>query len=172
MSHLQYVQSLTVPLSACLPTVKPTVIDVGIYVNSIGPVSSIDMVSSDFCTHVHPSPSSHMAALRRGEGGVAVSVPMKERRDRWTAILLSPGSARIKPRRLKSSPLISGQAGRDAASAVRRDKALLSSSVRLEACFHLQHSPKSWNGGASLMEVQGIDWGPIPKVKRHFEALQ
>lgn len=25
--------------------VKPTVIDVGIYVNSIGPVSSIDMVS-------------------------------------------------------------------------------------------------------------------------------
>ena len=32
--------------------VKPTVIDVGIYVNSIGPVSSIDMVSQSI--HSHP----------------------------------------------------------------------------------------------------------------------
>lgn len=71
MSHLQYVQSLTVPLSASLPAVKPTVIDVGIYVNSIGPVSSIDMVSSGLHTHLHPSPHIHvidvtMAALWRG----------------------------------------------------------------------------------------------------------
>lgn len=65
-SHLEYVQSLTVPLSACLPTVKPTVIDVGIYVNSIGPVSSIDMVSSGFRTHVSPSP--HISIIRRGLG--------------------------------------------------------------------------------------------------------
>ncbi|TNN29718.1 Gamma-aminobutyric acid receptor subunit gamma-3 [Liparis tanakae] len=43
---------MDVPLTSCvsllslLPlSVKPTVIDVGIYVNSIGPVSSIDMVS-------------------------------------------------------------------------------------------------------------------------------
>lgn len=66
MSHLQYVQSLTVPLSACLPTVKPTVIDVGIYVNSIGPVSSIDMVSSGFRMHIPPSPD--VSITRRDHG--------------------------------------------------------------------------------------------------------
>ncbi len=47
MSHLHH--SLCFLLSLA---VKPTVIDVGIYVNSIGPVSSIDMVS-------YSSPSSH-----------------------------------------------------------------------------------------------------------------
>lgn len=66
MSHLQYVQSLTVILSACLPTVKPTVIDVGIYVNSIGPVSSIDMVSSGLRTHNPPSPD--ISIIRRDHG--------------------------------------------------------------------------------------------------------
>lgn len=46
MYHLKCVQvsSLT-PFYLLALTVKPTVIDVGIYVNSIGPVSSIDMVS-------------------------------------------------------------------------------------------------------------------------------
>uniref|UniRef100_A0A3Q2WB38 Neurotransmitter-gated ion-channel ligand-binding domain-containing protein n=1 Tax=Haplochromis burtoni TaxID=8153 RepID=A0A3Q2WB38_HAPBU len=33
---------------------KPTVIDVGIYINSIGPVSSIDMVSYGFISIVCP----------------------------------------------------------------------------------------------------------------------
>lgn len=79
MSHLKYVQLLTALLSACLPTVKPTVINVGIYVNSIGPVSSIDMVSSGFCTHVLPSLDvsitrrDHSYSLE-GLGGVAILV--------------------------------------------------------------------------------------------------
>lgn len=36
------------PFSSVSPAVKPTVIDVDIYVNSIGPVSSINMVSQTF----------------------------------------------------------------------------------------------------------------------------
>lgn len=52
-SHLQS----DVPHSSSFSfAVKPTVIDVGIYVNSIGPVSSIDMVS--------PSAPSHYSSLR------------------------------------------------------------------------------------------------------------
>lgn len=80
MSHLQYVQSLTVPLSASLPAVKPTVIDVGIYVNSIGPVSSIDMVSSGtfILRHTFPSSDVTVAALWRGgkTGGRASLAPV------------------------------------------------------------------------------------------------
>lgn len=52
-SHLQSDVPHSSPLSFA---VKPTVIDVGIYVNSIGPVSSIDMVS--------PSAPSHYSSLR------------------------------------------------------------------------------------------------------------
>lgn len=37
-------------------TVKPTVIDVDIYVNSIGPVSSINMVRSDFFFLIRQTP--------------------------------------------------------------------------------------------------------------------
>lgn len=43
--------------------VKPTVIDVGIYVNSIGPVSSIDMVSFSALSHLlftHTHSHSHI----------------------------------------------------------------------------------------------------------------
>lgn len=184
MSHLQYVQSLTVALSACLPTVKPTVIDVGIYVNSIGPVSSIDMVSSGLRMHIPPSPdvsiiSRTMAALWMG--GVAVSVLKKERRDRWMGFPPSPGSAGMKAMSLKSrggdsfelwelSAIRSGSESLgETQSLLRCDKALLSSRARLEACFHLQRSLQSWSSGASLPEVQGHRSGSHPSSSRNIK---
>lgn len=120
-------------LSACLPTVKPTVVDVGIYVNSIGPVSSIDMVSSGLPTHVPTSPDVSMAALWRG-WVVVVVVVGKRGETGGRASLCLPASARIKPMSFKSSGVmdlcygsspLSGQAaslcggvgGRDTASA-------------------------------------------------------
>lgn len=93
---------------------------------------------------------------------------------------LSPGSAGMKAMCLKAgvgralsgggSPP-SGQAaslsGRDAASAqVRQSITVLW--VRLEACFHLQRSLKSWSGGASLMEVQGHRSGAHPSSGRNL----
>lgn len=58
MSHLDDVQLQSLTLFFLAFAVKPTVIDVGIYINSIGPVSSIDMVSLGI--HLLPlSPYSH-----------------------------------------------------------------------------------------------------------------
>lgn len=54
------------PLCLCLSAVKPTVVDVGIYVNSIGPVSSIDMVSSG--RHGRGRPSADVSIARRDRG--------------------------------------------------------------------------------------------------------
>lgn len=119
MSHLPYVQSLTVPLSASLPAVKPTVIDVGIYVNSIGPVSSIDMVSSGLHTHLHPSPHIHVIVCDRG-------CSLEGWKDRWTCVTRSCRSPQSKQVSLKADlcwgrSLLSGQAaglcGGDATSA-------------------------------------------------------
>lgn len=159
-------------LSACLPTVKPTVVHVGIYVNSIGPVSSINMVSSGLCTHVTTSPDVSINRRNRGyslEVGVVVvggwrgvSCFTAGENEARHGFPLSPVSARMKPMSFKSrggtdlcygsSPL-SGQAasfcslgGEDLETQprLRWNKALLSPSVCLEACFHLWLELEWW----------------------------
>lgn len=168
-------------LSACLPTVKPTVVHVGIYVNSIGPVSSIDMVSSGLCTHVTRSPDvsinrrNHGCSLEVGVvvvggwGGSCFTAEESEARQ-WTGFPLSPVSAWMKPMSFKSrggmdlcygsSPL-SGQAASFCSLGGRLLRRSLGSGVTKLYCppvfvwKHVFTSVWSWNGGCQLDESAG-----------------
>lgn len=171
MSRVQDVQSLTVPLSLPVSPQSSQQSFTWVFMSTAsGPCPpSIWWVQVFARTLPHRqtlvSTDATMAALWRwgwwwlGVGGVSCFTAEESKARQWTGFPLSPASARMKPMSFKSrggtdlcygsSPL-SGQAASLCSSLLETqpwlmcNKAFLSPSVCLEACFHLRLELEWW----------------------------